>query len=221
MHLWIQIYRYTSDLAWYNKSKLRNNILACRCKVSKLVLVCVKVTHLCLLPFCFLAVQTIELLPLKTKTHLAAQPKQVIREFSMLLIYSFITIATILTNIFNTHHVMYHCKKMKFFIKDFISKCDQIRSFLRNYSHLLKKSPMKIFIFCAVHLFAMIFFLDFFYVICLDDESKIYSIQDFHIDVYGKHSTIATITITIHNFYCVYLHWLVKLSIKDICKLEK
>ena len=30
--------------------------------------------------------------------------------------------------------------KMKFSIKDFFSKCDQIRSFLRIWSHLLKKS---------------------------------------------------------------------------------
>ena len=39
---------------------------------------------------------------------------------------------------------------MKFPIKDFFSKFDQIRSFLRNWSHLLKKSLMESFIFCAV-----------------------------------------------------------------------
>ena len=39
---------------------------------------------------------------------------------------------------------------MKFFIKDFLSKCDQINSFLRIWSHLLKKSFMKDFIFCAL-----------------------------------------------------------------------
>ena len=39
---------------------------------------------------------------------------------------------------------------MKFFIKDFFSKCDQIRSFLRIWSHLLKKSLMENFFFCAV-----------------------------------------------------------------------
>ena len=44
-----------------------------------------------------------------------------------------------------------HCtKKMKFSIKDFFSKCDQIRSFLRIWSHLLKKSLMENFILCAV-----------------------------------------------------------------------
>ena len=42
-------------------------------------------------------------------------------------------------------------QKMMFPIKDFFSKRDQIRSFLRIWSHLLKKSLMKNFIFCAVH----------------------------------------------------------------------
>ena len=41
-------------------------------------------------------------------------------------------------------------KKMKFSIRDFFSKCDQILRFLRIWSHLLKKSLMKDFIFCAV-----------------------------------------------------------------------
>ena len=38
-------------------------------------------------------------------------------------------------------------QKMKFSIKDFFSKCDQIRRKLRILSHLLKKSLMKNFIF--------------------------------------------------------------------------
>ena len=46
-----------------------------------------------------------------------------------------------------THKVL---KKMKFSIKDFFSKCDQIRRKLQIWSHLLKKSLMEIFIFCAV-----------------------------------------------------------------------
>ena len=41
-------------------------------------------------------------------------------------------------------------QKMKFFIKDFFSKFDQIRMKLRIWSHLLKKSLMENFIFCAV-----------------------------------------------------------------------
>ena len=45
---------------------------------------------------------------------------------------------------------IYTAQKMKFSIKDFFCKCDQIRSFLRIWSHLLKKSLMKNFIFCTM-----------------------------------------------------------------------
>ena len=41
-------------------------------------------------------------------------------------------------------------KKVKFSFKDFFSKCDQIRSFVRVGSRLLKKSLMKNFIFCTM-----------------------------------------------------------------------
>ena len=41
-------------------------------------------------------------------------------------------------------------QKMKFSINDFSSKCDQICRKLRIWSHLLKKSLMENFIFCAV-----------------------------------------------------------------------
>ena len=41
-------------------------------------------------------------------------------------------------------------QKIKFSTKDYYSKCDQIRSFLRIWSHLLKKSIMENFIFWAV-----------------------------------------------------------------------
>ena len=51
-------------------------------------------------------------------------------------------------------HVFYStAQQMIFSIKDFFSKCDQIRSFLsflRIWSHLLKKSVIENFIFCAV-----------------------------------------------------------------------
>ena len=40
---------------------------------------------------------------------------------------------------------------MKFSIKDFLNKCDQIRRKLRIWSNLLKKSLMENFIFCAVY----------------------------------------------------------------------
>ena len=41
-------------------------------------------------------------------------------------------------------------QKMKYSFKDFFSKCDQIRSFLRIWSHLLRKSLTENFIFSAV-----------------------------------------------------------------------
>ena len=41
-------------------------------------------------------------------------------------------------------------QKLKFSIKDFFSKSDQIRRKLRIWSHLLKQSLMGNFIFCAV-----------------------------------------------------------------------
>ena len=46
--------------------------------------------------------------------------------------------------------ISYSAKKMKFSIKDFFSKCEQIRRKLQIRSHLLKKSFMENFIFCAV-----------------------------------------------------------------------
>ena len=39
---------------------------------------------------------------------------------------------------------------MKFSIKDFFNKCDQIRSKLQIWSNLMKKSLMENFIFCPV-----------------------------------------------------------------------
>ena len=49
---------------------------------------------------------------------------------------------------------------MKFFVKDVFSKYDQIRSFLRIWSHLLKKNPlMENFIFCVVDIIDKLFLL--------------------------------------------------------------
>ena len=47
---------------------------------------------------------------------------------------------------------IFTAQKMKFFIKDFFSECDQICSFMLIWSYLLKKSLMEIFFFCAVFL---------------------------------------------------------------------
>ena len=46
--------------------------------------------------------------------------------------------------------ITHTAQKMKFSTNDFFSKCDQIRSFLRIWSHLLQKSLMENFISCAV-----------------------------------------------------------------------
>ena len=48
--------------------------------------------------------------------------------------------------------------QQKLSINNFFSKCDQIRSFLRIWSHLLKKSLMENFIFCAVQTHLLHFF---------------------------------------------------------------
>ena len=45
-----------------------------------------------------------------------------------------------------------HCKKKNFSNKDFFSKYNQIRRKLQIWSHLLKKSLLENFIFCAVSL---------------------------------------------------------------------
>ena len=46
-----------------------------------------------------------------------------------------------------------HCTKMKFSIKDFFSKRDQILKFLWIWSHLLKISLKENFRFCAVKIY--------------------------------------------------------------------
>ena len=45
---------------------------------------------------------------------------------------------------------LHTAQKMGFSSKDFFCKCDQISSFLQIWSHLLKKSLIENFIFCAV-----------------------------------------------------------------------
>ena len=47
--------------------------------------------------------------------------------------------------------VLYTAQKIKFSIKDLFGEWDQVRSFLRIWSHLLKKSLMENFIFCVVY----------------------------------------------------------------------
>ena len=52
--------------------------------------------------------------------------------------------------LFSYDLLMCTAQKTKFSIKDFFSKCDQIRRKMRIWSHLLKKSLMENLIFCAV-----------------------------------------------------------------------
>ena len=63
----------------------------------------------------------------------------------------FLHLSKIMWNIFSNSTGSITAQKMKFSITDFFSKCDQICSFLWIWSHLLKKSLMENFIFCAVY----------------------------------------------------------------------
>ena len=64
------------------------------------------------------------------------------------IIYSF----SVFYWFFQSYYVLYAvtAQKMKFSIKDIFSKCDQICKKLLICSHLLKKSLMENFFFCAV-----------------------------------------------------------------------
>ena len=66
--------------------------------------------------------------------------------------FSFRTVKSIETNIKNKgfQKLMFTAQKMILSIKDFFSKCDQIRQKRRIWSHLLKKFFIENFILCAV-----------------------------------------------------------------------
>ena len=64
-----------------------------------------------------------------------------------------VTARNLMLTVFIAHQPSWNhntAQKMVFSINDFFSKCDQICSFLRIWSHLLKKYFMQNFIFCAV-----------------------------------------------------------------------
>ena len=67
---------------------------------------------------------------------------------------------------------------MKFSIKDFCSNCDQIRRNMRIWSHLLKKSLIKSFIFCAFYVKSV-----------LETSSSVYFVDIFHTDVFFYFNT--------------------------------
>ena len=52
--------------------------------------------------------------------------------------------------IYQNNPISFTAQKMKFSIRDFFSKCDQVRRKLRIWSHVLKKSSLESFIFCAL-----------------------------------------------------------------------
>ena len=70
-------------------------------------------------------------------------------DYTMILQDKFNTLKYCIVRYIKVSPVLITAQKMKFSIKDFFSKRDQIRRFLPIWSHLLK-SLMKIFIFCAV-----------------------------------------------------------------------
>ena len=73
------------------------------------------------------------------------------KDFYMYFWFYYLLRAIFLSKLFNLFKSKtFTAQKMKFFIKGFFSKCDQIGSFLRIWSHLLKKPLMENFIFCAM-----------------------------------------------------------------------
>ena len=79
-----------------------------------------------------------------------------------------------------------HYKKMKFFIKDFFSKCNQIHSFLRIWPHLLKKSLMENFLFCSA--------------VCFQVRSLMHRIHQFWTTL--KSQTLWSASSKWHDFHC-------------------
>ena len=66
------------------------------------------------------------------------------------LLFSFAEFQQRISSLRPEKSLTHTAQKMKFSIKDFLCKCDQILSFLRIWSHSLKKSLMGNFIFWAV-----------------------------------------------------------------------
>ena len=67
--------------------------------------------------------------------------------FYHIIWYDFLLVVTTITCFFLKSNT---AQTMKFSFRDFFSKCDQICRKLRIWSHLLKKSLMKSFFFCAL-----------------------------------------------------------------------
>ena len=104
-----------------------------------------------------------------------------------------------------------HCTKTKCSNKDFFSKCDQICSFQRIWSHLLKKSLFEKLIFCAALYGTTSFFKLFFKADALTDNittsetlRKNCPYSEFsgpHLPPFGLHMEIYRVNIRIQSEY--------------------
>ena len=76
--------------------------------------------------------------------------------FNIIRGWILLTLNPTITEVFGRYYLSFvlfanfTAQKVKFSIKDFFHKCDQIRIFLWIWSHLLKKSLMENFIFCVM-----------------------------------------------------------------------
>ena len=95
--------------------------------------------------------------PIRWQVILTFSPHKTAAFISVLLLYF-----SWLIDFAKKSNQKFHCTKMKFSIKHFLSKCDQMRTFLRIWSHLLTKSVMENFIFCAALLSFCLSFWVFF-----------------------------------------------------------
>ena len=91
---------------------------------------------------------------------------------------------------------LYTAQKMKFSIKCFFSKCNQISRKLQIWSHLLKKSSMENFIFLAVltlHLLAMLILIFFSFMIIWAVKACGYRVIKYFFDeiYFGRESNIS------------------------------
>ena len=101
---------------------------------------------------------------------------------------------------------------MKFSIEDFFSKYEQIQRKLQIWSHLLKKSLMENFLFCAVidELISMFELKDFCLFYCQYHCVKSVRIRSFFWSVFSRirGKTRARKTQNIDTFYAVYVSFL-------------
>ena len=98
------------------------------------------------------------------------------------------------TKIFSSH------KKTKFSIEDFLIKCDQIRRKLRIWSHLLKKSLVENFIFCAMHFLS--WHHDSSFRQNTQEDNKIhYQVKQGHIEKPNRTSKMKPLTIFLSNLH--------------------